>query len=408
MMRTFTGFLIVVLAVSGACAQSVTGRISGTLSGGHRSNTYLDSGLRTWFSSTDLGFLDLRSSGALAWNGSRSTLQVSASGVSGLLTGDRPRAGAVHVNGSYQLGSSWTAGPLLGVRSVEIVRERRSRWIGSFVRWHPGGGFTLDLQPAWSRQTVFDSMGGERSYEGWMGLVRARYWLSGRWRIQTTGYLSDSDRPADAAGYRGSGLEAQLRYWPSAGWRLTAEADMQQIDYRFGGDEPGSSRQFLAEAGLELTRSVGDRAEFFARARVLGYENAESSTMMQTDQQFSGGMRMRLAKTLWRSNRSDRRRVWQQGENGVRLRVRYEGSGRLYLTGSFSDWDDPGRPLERIEEGIWGLTMELPEGRYEYAIRVVGDERRDWLELPESALVVDDGFGRENGVLYIEGDVTGK
>jgi 1,4-alpha-glucan branching enzyme len=44
----------------------------------------------------------------------------------------------------------------------------------------------------------------------------------------------------------------------------------------------------------------------------------------------------------------------------------------VYLAGSFNDWDMQTCAMERQDDGVWRVELELPPGRYEYKFVVDG------------------------------------
>jgi 1,4-alpha-glucan branching enzyme len=68
------------------------------------------------------------------------------------------------------------------------------------------------------------------------------------------------------------------------------------------------------------------------------------------------------------------------------------------VAGSFNRWDPRKDLLSGPDrKGIWTVTLELPEGRYEYLFVVDGNT---WLPDP-GAPSVDDGLGGKNSVVEV-------
>lgn len=262
----------------------------------------------------------------------------------------------------------------------------------------------MDLQVGRSGQTRTDTSGRRSRYRSWVGMARATWWPSGRWRVRASGYWSDSERMASAPGYRGTGGRVALQFHPSARWTVGADAGLERIGYRYEATDwlldPGRANRLMAEGGLRVTRRLGERVELFAQTRLLASGLRRPTDGPSWDRRARGGIRIELQGTLWREESARQPSGWRMEDGTLRLEVPYEGPGRLYLTGSFNQWAEPGRPLRSTERGTYVITTEVPPGRHEFAIRVEGDEERSWLELPDGIPTVQDGFGRENGVLY--------
>jgi len=73
-------------------------------------------------------------------------------------------------------------------------------------------------------------------------------------------------------------------------------------------------------------------------------------------------------------------------------------ASRVAIAGSFNRWDPRMNALSGPDrKGVWTVTLELPEGRYEYLFVVDGNT---WLPDP-GALSVDDGLGGRNSVVEV-------
>src|SRR5262249_23660649 len=68
------------------------------------------------------------------------------------------------------------------------------------------------------------------------------------------------------------------------------------------------------------------------------------------------------------------------------------------LVGTFNNWRP--EPLQEIFEGAWRVSVpRLPSGQYRYKF-VVGEAH--WINDPENANIVADGFGGYHSVLEVE------
>ena len=71
---------------------------------------------------------------------------------------------------------------------------------------------------------------------------------------------------------------------------------------------------------------------------------------------------------------------------------------KVFIAGSFNEWDPMANPLKRDEEGTWICTLALEPGEHEY--RFVVDEA--WWDDPVNMLRRWNEFGTQNCVLIIE------
>ena len=73
-------------------------------------------------------------------------------------------------------------------------------------------------------------------------------------------------------------------------------------------------------------------------------------------------------------------------------------ASEVYLAGEFNDWSPTANPMEKGEDGVWQITLELMPGKYEYKFVVDGT----WMEDPENPDMVPDPYGGHNSVVTVE------
>ena len=78
---------------------------------------------------------------------------------------------------------------------------------------------------------------------------------------------------------------------------------------------------------------------------------------------------------------------------------RFPGARSVEVVGSFTDWR-PGAVVLRDDDhdGIWRASIVLPVGQHEYMFVVDGER---WVTDPLAGRYVDDGFGRQNALLFV-------
>ncbi|HET9708124.1 MAG TPA: hypothetical protein VFP39_07455 [Gemmatimonadales bacterium] len=78
---------------------------------------------------------------------------------------------------------------------------------------------------------------------------------------------------------------------------------------------------------------------------------------------------------------------------------RFPGARSVEVVGSFTDWR-PGAVVLRDDDhdGIWRASVVLPVGEHEYMFVVDGER---WVADPLAGRYVDDGFGRQNALLFV-------
>lgn len=70
----------------------------------------------------------------------------------------------------------------------------------------------------------------------------------------------------------------------------------------------------------------------------------------------------------------------------------------VFLAGQFNDWRPNHTKMEEIEEEVFQITIYLEPGTYEYKYVVEGVH---WIRPPKAHDYVPDGFGGENGVIFV-------
>ena len=71
---------------------------------------------------------------------------------------------------------------------------------------------------------------------------------------------------------------------------------------------------------------------------------------------------------------------------------------KVFIAGSFNDWNPSSHQLTRSETGEWQITLDLAPGTYEYRLQVDGE----WTTDPACENKVKNRFGSYNSVLTVE------
>jgi 1,4-alpha-glucan branching enzyme len=87
---------------------------------------------------------------------------------------------------------------------------------------------------------------------------------------------------------------------------------------------------------------------------------------------------------------------------GELVRVTFEAdfpdAAQVYVAGSFNEWNGDDLALERGEDGVFRISVDLLPGTYEYKFVVDGT----WVEDPGNPNTVPDPYGGVNSVLTVE------
>lgn len=86
-------------------------------------------------------------------------------------------------------------------------------------------------------------------------------------------------------------------------------------------------------------------------------------------------------------------------EGGIEFTIYAPKAKRVMIAGDFNNWSTNADPMyNRSGEGVWTITIPLPQGRYEYKFYLDGEK---WIPDPGNPEVVDDGFQGLNSVLIV-------
>jgi hypothetical protein len=77
-------------------------------------------------------------------------------------------------------------------------------------------------------------------------------------------------------------------------------------------------------------------------------------------------------------------------------------ASEVHIVGDFNDWDSEASPLQRMDKGVWAITIPLAPGRYQYTFVIDGTS---WVADPGAPRTLEDDFGRPNSIITV-GDAT--
>lgn len=70
---------------------------------------------------------------------------------------------------------------------------------------------------------------------------------------------------------------------------------------------------------------------------------------------------------------------------------------RVYLAGSFNNWNTRSYPAKKDSQGNWSAKINLKPGRYEYKFFADGS----WLNDPRCNSCVTNSFGSQNCIIEV-------
>lgn len=440
--------LVTTVAPSGVAGQELRGWIAGEVAPGYLTNGFLDPAFAGWTPGLDTGFGALGATGALEWSASGTTASL-AGRARWLALADSSRPWSSYLG---RLSIRQAVGPALAVEAegalseIREITDRRTLWAGARLAWTASPRVRLSVGPTVTQRRFpelertfdpgdapgppappgpplaasgrFSPLGVTAEANGGgdvTGVATSRRlslaleaWPGARWRFDGRVHAGHTDSEDLGLDYLGTGGAARLTRWIGRDASISVGGGLEGFGYRAAAEGGESALEvpeddLLWHAEASASWPIGARVDL--RLRVAGVGDARGGE--GADVLAALGLRV---ATGGRIGAAERRpvRIWRPVEEGVRVSVPYEGDGRLYLTGDFNGWAEPGLPLRPVGEGVRGATLELEPGVHRYRIRVVEGGEERWLELPEGVPVEEDGFGGTNGVLVVpardEGD----
>lgn len=89
--------------------------------------------------------------------------------------------------------------------------------------------------------------------------------------------------------------------------------------------------------------------------------------------------------------------AWKLGPQKVVFEYYAPQAQKVYLAGTFNEWNMENCPLKREPDGKWKLALSLPPGRYEYRYLVDGI----WENDPRPVECIPNAFGSWNCVVTV-------
>ena len=391
-------------ATGPAPAQQWNGTAALDLAGGYQTNLYLDPVLGTWNPDVRPGLAALTPRLGVSRATSRTRLGLTVRSRLHPRRTDTPQLTQSTLRFRYHLTPEWALGTTGGgtrYRFTTVETDRRtvrdSWWLLPALQWTPTAETMLNFRTGLTQRA-------DRSFSktNWqtsgLASVRATHWITDRVRGGARLYTSSGRTSAGDGGVGGTGATLTTTYWPTNAVSVRGTAGAEQLRYDTVEE---AVRDRIGRARVEVEWTLRPAITLFGRTEAL-YANLDRSGSSDTDLHVTGGLRIQLQRDLGgTSDPPPQRRVCRTTEDGLQVRVPYEGSGTLYVTGDLTDWSLPGVPLEKTDGDTWQTTLDLPAGRYAYRLRIVdGDEAR-WLDLPSYAQTTQDSFGSTNGVCIV-------
>lgn len=85
-------------------------------------------------------------------------------------------------------------------------------------------------------------------------------------------------------------------------------------------------------------------------------------------------------------------------ENGVVFQCKADIAQKVFVAGTFNNWDGRHGVMAKNSEGIWEAALKIKPGRYTYKFKADGV----WFLDPQNPVSADDGKGGRVSVLIVE------
>jgi hypothetical protein len=306
----------------------------------------------------------------------------------------------------YRLHSNWTLGLLGGGSRYRYppvqetsVTARDSWWLLPALQWTPTSETMLTLRTGLSQRIEQLPSVTDRQTSG-LASLRASHWLTDRVQGAAQFYYSTGRTSTAETTFGGTGGTLSTTYWPTTSVSVRGAVAVEWLQYETV-QPPGTTRDRIVRTGVEAEWTLRPSLTLFGRARALRATLGEGEA--ETDTYLTAGLRLQMEGMLGGSAAPPpQQRVCSPVDEGVQIRVPYDGNGTVYVTGDFNTWAAPGIPLTQTDEDTWQTTLDLPPGRYAYRLRVKTDTETRWLALPSYAQTANDPFGGTNGICTVQ------
>lgn len=408
MWRRFVLFgLLVGLGVCPAAAQQWSGTAAVNVAGGYQTNLYLDPVLGTWNPEVSPGLIALTPRVGVARDASRTRFDLTVRSRLHPRRSDTPQLTQTNLRFRYRLAPAWTLGATGGgtryrftTTATGFTVNRDTWWVLPSVQWTPTSETMLTLRTGLTQRF-------ERSYEptdrqtSGLASLRATHWLTERVQGRARVYYSGGRTSVAETGFGGTGGSLGATYWPTDAVSVRGTVAAEQLRYENPGTTGGTARDRIGRVEVESEWHLRSTVTLFGRAKAL-YATLDQSGSGTTDLHVTGGLRLQFQGGLGgTADPPPQRRVCRNMDDGLRIRVPYDGDGTPHVTGDFNGWSLPGVPLERVDGEAWRTTLDLPPGRYAYRLRVKEGGEGRWIDLPSYAQTTQDAFGSTNGVCIV-------
>ncbi|SHE47068.1 Glycogen recognition site of AMP-activated protein kinase [Fodinibius roseus] len=386
---------------------------------GYSTNSYLNPFLGEWDSTVETGYNFTSLLGRSFWYGSGHSFSLSG-GVIYEPFFDKQlstwKGGIGLVDYNYRLTNNVSIGVEGGSSYMQSQYNRTFAWVQPKFTWFLTP-FTLLRTKLGSNFRRYRNYGEVDELSDRLDLYSLEFetWPTYRWRL-TAGIYGGMDTLPDIQ--EGFTTQTSAGYYFRNGASITLTGYLQQYQFQQaitesnggtnaippggGGSATGTADHTnrILRVGLESALPVSKRLALFADIGAMRFlDNAvEEST---SDFNVSGGIRFSIEPKL-NSGAPAITPEWEKEGEHQEIHISFSGEGRLYLVGSFNNWNKEGIPLTEQSENTFTTQLSLEMGAYEYKVLRVRGDSEEWLEFSNEVYTVSDGFDNENAMILVE------
>lgn len=318
---------------------------------------------------------------------------------------------------NYRLANRFSIGVEGGSSYMHSHYSRTLLWAQPKFTWFLTP-FTLFRTKLGSNFRRYQNYGGVREITDRLDLYSLEFetWPTYRWRLIAGVYGSMDTLPDIQEGFT---TQISAGYYFRNGASISLAGNLQQYQFKQTTTESdGRSDIFppiggggtttvavdytdrIIRLGLEGSLPLSRRFTLFADVGGLHFLDDKAENTVN-DFKISGGLRFSIEPKLNRGGTTITPE-WNNDRDQQELYIRYAGEGRLYLVGSFNNWNKDGIPLTEQSEDTYTTELSLEIGSYEYKILKVQGDSEEWLEFSNEVYTVDDSFDSENAIILVE------
>jgi hypothetical protein len=382
---------------------------------GYTTNSYLNPMLSEWNRDMNTGYSTLTPMGNIFLSSGNfsSDLTAGASYSKFLDDNDDWFSFFMLLTSNYRLTDRFSAGIETGGSYYSTLIDRSIFWIQPVLSYSPSLFTRINLKAGSSFRKESGNADMETSdYEQFNNYsMEVETWPTLKWQLRA-GIFGDLDNPTESLGAR---ISSDFNI--SRNWNLNLRTGLERYRFQIMPDGGGGGG-FPPVGGPGNEDSIEDEADILFRGsagvkyqvnRTLelsvntDYLNYFSTITEESVSDIHASIGFRV--TLFNSNRHTSGanvELSQNGSQNILLNLKYSGNGQLYIVGDFNDWEKPGIPLSKQRKSRFVAQLSLDAGAYEYKVLLIEDGEENWLELSEDTFTVSDGFGGENGLIFID------